>query len=162
MTDAPPPPAPEAGPGIEVRAVAVGEVRPFRLAYLRPGQGEAGVTYKTDDEPSAAHLGAYLGERLVGVVSHHLENRVAGVAPYGHPGVRARGLAIEPDAPLPAVADRLLATVLEAARALQAGEVWANVRLVQDPLYAAAGLAAVSSEFDIPGLGVHRVMARRL
>ncbi|MGE0193812.1 MAG: hypothetical protein AB7T63_17445 [Planctomycetota bacterium] len=156
-------PAPTPPPGVCVRPVDVELARPLRLKFLRPGVGEAGVTYKTDDEQSAEHLGAWRDDDLLGVVSFHLENRVAGVGPYGHPGLRARGLALdEASENARALAAMLLAAALEGAKRLGAAELWANVRLRQIPLFEASSLVAVSSEFDIPGLGAHRVLARPL
>lgn len=156
-------PAPSPRPDVEVRPVEVDVVRPLRLRYVRPGAGEGGVTYKTDDEPTAHHVGAWRGDDVVAVVSFHLENRVAGVGPYGHPGLRARGLALdEASEDAPAIAARLLESVLEGARRLGATELWANVRLRQLALFQAAGLVPVSSDFEIPGLGTHRVVARAL
>ena len=51
-------PAPTPPPGVSVRPVDVDQARPLRLKFLRPGVGESGVTYKTDDETSAAPASA--------------------------------------------------------------------------------------------------------
>jgi GNAT superfamily N-acetyltransferase len=40
--------------------------------------------------------------------------------------------------------------------------VWCNARLRAIPFYRRAGFAVVSDEFDVPGIGPHRVLARTL
>ena len=54
----------------------------------------------------------------------------------------------------------LLAACIEHAAASGGGELWCNARLVAVEFYRRAGFEVVSEEFDIPGIGPHRVMAR--
>lgn len=154
-------PAP-AGEALRVFEVDVVRVRPLRLAFLRPGQGEAAVIYETDALPDALHFIAERREHALGALSLHGENRVAGEGPWHAPGIRVRGLALDPAIDGATVSAALLAAAIEAAHRAAAVEVWANVRERQVPCFLAAGFGAVSDPFETPSLGSHLVMARSL
>lgn len=147
-------------PDYAVELVAVEVVRPMRHRYLRPGQPEDSVVYKSDACDTAMHAcvrddaGA-----VIGVGSVHAENRVAGHPPHHAPGYRIRGMAVEPDWRGKGVGRAILDHLLEVATEAGAAEVWANARVDAISLYERARFARLSSEFDIPTIGTHVVAA---
>jgi predicted GNAT family N-acyltransferase len=102
------------------------------------------------------HLGAFDGDRLVGIASLYREDRPGG--PAG--GWRLRGMATEPDARGAGFGAALLAGSVEHAAAAGGSEVWCNARMPAVDFYRRAGFAVVSEEFEIDGIGPHVVMAR--
>ena len=56
----------------------------------------------------------------------------------------------------------ILAALVDHARSQGATRVWCNARTPALSLYARAGFQRESEEFEIPGIGPHFVMARRV
>lgn len=126
-------------------------VRPLRLAVLRPGQPADSAVYPEDDGPDTVHLAAFAGGRVVATASLYREN-----------GWRLRGMATDPSVRGRGYGRAVLRAALDHAARRGAGEVWCNARLAAVGFYEGAGFAVVSDEFDVPGIGPHVVMTRRV
>ena len=149
----------ERGPGIAVliRPVSTEEIRPLRHRILRPGQGFEETLYPGDDLAETVHLGAFDGERLVGIASLYREDRAGG--PAG--GWRLRGMATDADVRGTGFGAALLAGCVEQVVASGGAELWCNARLSAIGFYRRAEFEVLSDEFDVPGIGPHVVMARK-
>ena len=134
------------------RAVSLVETRPLRQAVLRPHQT---VDAMAADEPAGASAaGAFDGETLISVGL---------VGPDGEPGAwRVRGMATAPDARGKGAGSAVLDALVAHATANGATRVWCNVRTPALSLYKRAGFRVVSEEFEIPEIGPHSAMERRL
>jgi predicted GNAT family N-acyltransferase len=110
--------------------------------------------YPGDDDASTVHVGAYIGERLVGIASLYREGRP------GQDGWRLRGMASAPDARGTGIGRALLDACVAHVAAAGGGELWCNARTPALPFYAKAGFEVISEPFDIPGIGPHVVMRR--
>jgi GNAT superfamily N-acetyltransferase len=139
-------------PAFEVRTVDPALTRPLRRRVLRPHESLAQLA---SHEPPGVHaVGAFAGDELVAV---------GFVCPDGEPGAwRVRGMATAPEHRGRGAGAAILAQLVEHARAQGATRVWCNARTPALGLYARAGFEPESEEFDIPGIGPHFVMARRV
>ena len=142
--------------GALIRAVSAEEIRPLRHRVLRPAQALEETVYPGDDLVDTVHLGAFDGDRLVGIASLYREDRAGG--PPG--GWRLRGMATEPDVRGSGFGAALVAASVEHVAAAGGSELWCNARKVAVGFYERAGFDVVSEEFEIPGIGAHVVMAR--
>ena len=143
------------GPGSRsIRPVTAEDIRPLRHRVLRPGQAFLETRYPGDD--AGVHLGAFAGDRLVGIASLYQEDRAGG--PAG--GWRLRGMATDPDVRGAGFGAALLAACMEHVGAAGGSEVWCNARMSAVGFYVRAGFEVVSEEFDVPGIGAHVVMTR--
>ena len=150
-------------PAWTIQPVGVEEVRPLRQRYLRPGAAPEAVVYRTDDDATAQHVAARLATgEVVGVGSLHAENRIAGIAPYGLPGMRVRGIAVDEAWRGKGVGSQVLRAMVRIGRTMGMREVWANARTSSLGFYRSARFKPVSSVFEIPGIGEHVVVARVL
>ncbi|HVM13278.1 MAG TPA: GNAT family N-acetyltransferase, partial [Egibacteraceae bacterium] len=104
------------------------------------------------------HLGAFDGQRLVGIASLYREDRAGG--PPG--GWRLRGMATDADVRGTGFGAALLGGCVEHVVAEGGAELWCNARLSAVGFYRRAGFEVLSEEFDVPGIGLHVVMARAL
>ena len=138
-----------------IRAVAAADVRPLRHRVLRPTQGFEETLYPGDALATTAHLGAFDGDRLVGIASLYLEGRAGG--PAG--GWRLRGMATEPDVRGAGFGARLLGACIGHVAAQRGHELWCNARIPALGFYRRAGFEVVSEEFEVAGIGTHVVMA---
>lgn len=141
--------------GALIRPVAAEDVRPLRHRILRPEQPLEATVYPGDDLPGSVHLGAFDGDRLVGIASLYHEPR-AGT----DDGWRLRGMATEAEARGRGLGAALLTACLEHVAAAGGGELWCNARDAAIGFYRRAGFDVISAEFDIPGIGPHVVMRR--
>jgi predicted GNAT family N-acyltransferase len=135
-----------------IRRVTAEEVRPLRHTVLRPSQPFQETLYPGDD--TGVHLGAFDGERLVGIASLYEEDRAGG--PAG--GWRLRGMATDAGVRGAGFGAALLTGCLEHVAAAGGTELWCNARLPAVGFYRRAGLEVVSDEFEVPGIGPHVVM----
>lgn len=144
---------------VDVRTVTATETRPLRHLVLRPGQPAESTIYPGDDDPDTRHFAAFVGGQLVGIASLYREARPgADIVP----GWRLRGMATSGEARGKGVGRALLAACLEHVAAHGGGEVWCNARAGALGFYSAAGFHVEGEEFEIPGIGLHRVMRRHV
>ncbi len=136
-----------------IRPVTAEEVRPLRHRVLRPGEGYDKTAYAGDLAAGSVHFGAFAGDRLVGIASLYREGRDGG------PGWRLRGMATDADVRGTGFGAALLAACVGHVGAMGGGELWCNARLAAVGFYKRAGLEVVSDEFDLPGFGLHVIMA---
>lgn len=148
-------------PGLSLRRVEAGLLRPLRRELLRPGLPPEASVYPRDDDPAVLHLGAFAPDgALVGIATYLPgEDRVAGQPPYRTPGARFRGLAVLEPWRKQGIGRALVAEVRAAARAQGVKELWANARVSSLGFFTRLGFHAVSSEFEITGIGAHVVIA---
>jgi GNAT superfamily N-acetyltransferase len=121
---------------------------------LRPGQPPSATVWPGDDDPRAGHVAlrdAGSGEIVA----------VGSVLPEGA-GWRVRGMATAPGARGRGLGARVLAELLDHARAQGAALVWCNARIGALSLYERAGFDAVGEPFEEPGIGPHRRMELEL
>lgn len=142
-----------AGRGL-IRQVSTDEVRPLRHRVLRPGQPFEETLYPGDE--AAVHLGAFAGDRLVGIASLYREDRPGG--PAG--GWRLRGMATDAGVRGAGFGAALLTGCVGTVAGAGGAELWCNARLAAVGFYRRSGFGVVSDEFDVAGIGPHVVMAR--
>ena len=144
-----------------IRAITAAETYPLRQQILRPHQTLAEVGFDGDDDPSAAHFGAFAGEVLVGIASV-LEQARPGAAPPAEGVWRVRGMATLPEVRGGGYGAKLLDACLEHARAHGGTTAWCNARVPAVDFYSRAGFRAEGGVFELPDIGPHVVMTRSL
>jgi GNAT superfamily N-acetyltransferase len=135
---------------IEIRAVAVEQTRPLRVAILRPHETLEQIARS---EPGRAYaVGAFDEDDLIAV-------GLIGPDPdRSDRAWRIRGMAVTPPSRGRGVGTAVLTALLEHASAMGARSVWCNARTPARSLYERAGFRAVSDEFELPEIGPHFVM----
>jgi GNAT superfamily N-acetyltransferase len=118
----------------------------LRWRVLRPGRSPNSAHFEGDDLPTTIHLGAFAGERLLGIATLIEKD-----------GLQLRGMATEPDARGSGAG---AAVVREAERiARESGlALWCNARAVALGFYEKMGWRIEGDEFDVPDVGPHFVM----
>lgn len=152
-----------ATPAFTIEEVDVEVVRPLRHRHLRPDQPRDAVAYESDTCETCRHFAARDAEgKVIGVATLHFQDRVAGLPPFGSPGMRMRGMAVEDDWRGKGVGAGLVARMLDFALAAGIAEAWANARTGNRRFYLKNGFREVSSAFELPSIGEHIVVARSL
>ena len=126
-----------------IRRVAAEEIRPLRLAVLRPGKPAEAVVWPGDDV--SVHLAAYDEQGgLAGCVS--IRPQPCDEPP--HPGAwQLRGMATDPAVRGQGYGGRLLDAAVEAAREVGAPMLWCNARRSARGFYRRGGWTATGEEF---------------
>jgi RluA family pseudouridine synthase len=144
---------------IAIRPISAAETRPLRRSVLRPHQTEAELAYAGDDAPATLHLGAFLGDALVGVASIYREPPPSETDPGDW---RLRGMATAPEIRGTGAGALLLQRCLDHARAAGGTRFWCNARTPAAGFYRRHGLETRGEAFDLPGIGPHFFMWRKL
>jgi predicted N-acetyltransferase YhbS len=139
---------------IEVRRAAAEEVRPLRLAVLRPDAPMVPSAY--DLESTTVHIGAFDGETVVGCATVFPE--ASDEEPLAW---RLRGMAVDPAYQGQGIGGRVLDAATHAAAAAGAPLIWANGRVTAMAFYQRLGWEAVGNVFiygpaDLPHLMIQR------
>ncbi len=143
---------------IGYRPAELTSVRELRQRLLRPHQGVEELVYRGDDHPDALHLGAFAGGRLVGIASVAPDPSAA-----REPDAwRLRGMATEPGVRERGIGGELLERCVAHAGRGGAALVWCNARTRAEPFYRRHGFEPVGEVFDVPVIGPHVRMVRRL
>lgn len=165
MADAPP-----SRPTITTQRITAADTIPLRSAILRPGYPVSDCTFPGDDDPLTFHAGAMLDGAIVSIASMYLESRPTDAPGGAGRGAdhaagsawRLRGMATDPDlrgsGAGRAALDACLAHVREHGGTL----AWCNARTEAIGFYERLGWSILGEEFDIPTVGPHYVMERRL
>lgn len=152
---------------LEIRLLHAVDVRQMRHTVLRPHQPPEELVYPKDDHPQTFHLGGYIDGQQVGIASFLYDDhpeladpgfqyRIRGMATL--PEYRGKGIgAALVDFGLMVVQQKLAETPEKNTR-----RVWCNARESAFGFYESCGFVLMGDFFDIPGIGLHKVMWREL
>ena len=141
-----------------VRRATFAEILGLRHAELRPGLPIEAAHFDGDAEPSTVHLGAFDDDGAI-VCCTTLMRR-----PYdGADAVQLRGMATRRDRARSGIGTRIVGFAETVVRETFGCDVlWCNARTSAIGFYARVGWKVTSAEFDVPGVGPHVRMVRRL
>lgn len=144
---------------MKIRIIPSHKTLPIRQLILRPGKALDACTFEGDNVRSNVHLGAFKNAKLVGVVSliknksEHFKERNQ---------FQLRGMAVLPEFRGRHIATALLQMAEERLRDKQVETLWCNAREIAIGLYEKHGFEHVGNTFEVPGIGLHRTMYKRL
>lgn len=157
-------------PELRVERISAEQTHPLRMQVLRPGYPEAAIVFPGDEDPSTLHVGALLGDELVAIASLYLESR-----PTDAPGTderaddhdagtawRLRGMATHPAQRRRGAGAATLRACERHATEHDGTLLWCNARTEAVPFYEANGWVVLGEEFDIPTVGPHFIMEKRI
>jgi|SRR5690606_3684106 len=142
-----------------IRSITADEVLPLRSRVLRSGLPPSECRFEADQLPTTFHRGLFVENRLVSILSCQRED----LEDYNGVGYRLRGVATDSDSQGKGYGSHLLEhTIAYLADELKADYVWCNARRVAYEFYRKFGFQFLSEEFEIPGIGLHKVMCLAL
>jgi hypothetical protein len=144
---------------VVVRRATLAEIIALRHAELRPGLARDTACFDGDEDPETRHFAAFLSG----------DPAPAGCASFmarpwcDEPAYQLRGMATRAALVRQGIGSALLASVESAVRADTAVRIlWCHARLAALPFYRHVAWEVVSDVFDIPSVGPHHTMVRRL
>ena len=142
-----------------IRPIDAEDTRALRHAVLRPGQPFEATRYEEDAAPETAHFGCFRAGKLVGVASVYREPSPKAEDAQGW---RLRGMATDPEVRGLGCGRALLNAVAGHAAGQGGDLLWCNARSTAAGFYLGAGFRQIGTDYDVPGLGPHYFMQKRL
>jgi len=140
------------------KCITAKDTIPIRHAVLRPHQTPEDCVYPGDHVDEAFHFGAFEGDELVTIASVYPEVETR----YGEVGdreqYRLRGMATLPEWRGSGLGKDVLRACVQRCWDDGGQVFWCNARTSAAGFYEGMGFMALPEEFDIPGIGPHRVM----
>jgi GNAT superfamily N-acetyltransferase len=138
-----------------IRFIALEDAIPIRNIVLREGKMPPGQPrFPSDDVEGIFHVGYYADDELACVASFHPE----GYGEFHGKGYQLRGMATLEAHRGKGFGNQLLNFAIVYLRGQKANYVWCNARKIALRFYESIGFEIISDEFEVPGIGPHRVM----
>lgn len=146
---------------IEVRVITAAETWPLRLQVLRPGYPPVAAQFPGDDLPDTRHFGAFLknSNQLVGIASLFLAEMPQRSECRA---LQLRGMATTPEVRGRGFGHALVSACVAFARDSGMDLLWCNARTGAVGFYRKLNWEIVGEEFEIPDVGPHFLMWRRI
>ncbi|WP_316750728.1 GNAT family N-acetyltransferase [Pedobacter gandavensis] len=141
-----------------IKKITAAETLPLRSLVLRNGMPYAQCIFPQDAQEGVFHLGCFEGTQLVTVATFFPEDRLE----QGAGGFRLRGMASDPAFAGKGYGAKLIKFAIDELTSANAAYIWCNARSTAAPFYEKLGFVLISEEFQIPGVGPHFDMLRKL
>jgi len=132
---------------------------PLRHAVLRPHMTLEDCDYPNDRNPDSFHLGVFHRDELICIGSFYAE-RAEGLK--GWRQYRLRGMATHAEHRGKGAGGHLVRFAMDHLAHLKADLLWCNARREAMDFYGRLGFDVQGDAFDIPGIGEHFQMHRRV
>lgn len=143
----------------KVKEVSVDDILPIRSAELREGIDTELCRFDEDNEIDTIHLGLFYEGQIIGCLTVIRKQHEAFTEPNQH---QYRGMAVKKAYQGNATGNLLLNKADRLVLARNARFIWIHARKRALNFYRRNGYSVVGSSFDIPGIGAHYLMSKRL
>jgi len=142
---------------LNIREIQALETLPLRKDLLRPHLTPEQCIYPVDDESATCHLGGFIDDSMVSIVSIYQRNLPG---EQNKRGYQFRALAVVEAFRSQGYGLALLHAVEKFARENAADYLWANARMTAVEFYRKAGYTIDDKEFIVEGVGPHVIVSR--
>ncbi|MFT5320813.1 MAG: GNAT superfamily N-acetyltransferase [Pseudohongiellaceae bacterium] len=142
---------------MEIREINASATLALRKRLLRPHLSAEECIYPGDDDRTSCHLGAFIDNALIGIVSIY---RKGLPDQEDNCAYQFRALAIVEASRNKGYGLTLLHAVEKYARDKRADYLWANARITAINFYRKANYSIDDNEFIVEGVGPHVIVSR--
>lgn len=140
-----------------VSLISLEETLSLRSRVLRNGQiAPANCINEGDDQPDTFHTGWKENGQILGIATFMREN----LEGESGQGFRLRGMAVAPEYQGRGLGAKVLELGMEKLKSEGINYLWCNARKVAYDFYVRQGFEFLSEEFEIAGIGPHKVMRK--
>jgi predicted GNAT family N-acyltransferase len=144
---------------LNVKQINASDTHEIRQRMLREGFPIEDCIFKGDEEEQTFHLGAFEEGKLVSVASFYYDKNDTFDEPNQY---RLRGMATLPDYQHRGLSRELLKMAFPLIKRNFCTLLWCNARTSAVGFYQKTGFEKVGEEFDIPTVGPHYLMFKKL
>ncbi len=138
-----------------VSFIKIEQALPLRSEILRDNLLKPEDCYFDGDlEADSFHLGYFMNDELVSVASFHHQTKPG----FEGDAYQLRGMATAKNAQGKGYGNQLINFAIVYLKGKKVNYLWCNARKVAFQFYKNSGFEFISEEFDIPGIGPHKVM----
>ncbi|MGG2067144.1 GNAT family N-acetyltransferase [Bacillus sp. S14(2024)] len=144
---------------IEIKRIDCSQTYALRHEILRPNQSLEDCRYTSDNEENTFHLGAFMDDKLISIASFSYE-----IHPSLGEGIhyRLRGMATEQNFRKQHAGSTLIHSAEAILAERHAQLLWCNARITVANYYTRLGFQEYGEIFDIPPIGLHKLMYKIL
>jgi len=143
---------------IEIRRISSTETYDVRHPVLRKGMPRESCAFTGDDDEQTVHFGLFEDGLLVGIVSVFSANHEN----FAGKQVQLRGMAVLESHQGKGFGKMLIREAEKHAAGSGVEFIWFNARINAVGFYQKMGYSIVGDAFDIPNIGIHYIMYRKL
>lgn len=144
---------------LQTKQVAVEQILPLRRDILRPGKTLEQSRFDGDLDPHTFHLALFENEKVLSVASFMANH--SDKLPHSRQ-YQLRGMAVAKDRQGKGLGKILFQKGEDILREKGIEILWFNARSHAVPFYEKAGCTVVGNEFQIPNVGPHFLMIKKL
>ena len=138
-----------------IKFIRADEVLAIRNDILRDGKLTLDeCRFPTDTIEGTFHLGYFNDEKLISIASFHPQTYDG----YNGIAYQLRGMATVEKYQGNGIGNQLLNFAIVYLRGQKVNYLWCNARIKAIKFYQSTGFEIISDEFDVPNIGMHRVM----
>jgi len=143
---------------LKIKEITATKTHALRIKILRKGIAQNYI-FKEDYSPSSFHLGAFTEAKCIGIASF-IEKE------HPHFGYKKsyqlRGMAIEQNQQKKGIGKQLLEKSIAILQEKKTKILWCNAREVAVSFYKKQDFSIVGKAFDIPTIGMHYLMYKKI
>lgn len=143
----------------KVKEVSVDDILPIRSAELREGLDPEQCRFEEDNDADTIHLGLFSEGEIIGCLTVLRKQHEQFDEPIQH---QYRGMAVKKAFQGNAMGNLLLNKADRLVLDRGASFIWIHARKLALNFYRRNGYSVVGSSFNIPGIGEHYLMYKRL
>ncbi|WP_031427535.1 GNAT family N-acetyltransferase [Flavimarina sp. Hel_I_48] len=143
---------------IEIQSITAQDTYGIRHKVLRPGRPFKECFFEGDTAPQTFHIGAFSMGKLIGVASFMVDE----YSGFSGKQFRLRGMAVLTDYQGQGIGKKLVVYGEEKVREKGFDLLWFNARKIAIEFYKRLGFTIKGNAFEIPTVGKHYVMFKKL
>ena len=142
---------------ISIKQIKTAETYPLRIEILRNNIPE-NYHFIGDDNKKAIHLGAFINNRIVGIVSLMQNTHTEFTDEFVY---QLRGMAIKEEMQKQGIGKKLILESLKLLKRKGCTILWCNAREVAIKFYLNLGFIIKGNSFEIKDIGIHFMMYKK-
>jgi ribosomal protein S18 acetylase RimI-like enzyme len=142
-----------------VKKITALETYPVRHQVLRKGKPIETCTFDGDNDATTMHFGLYENEKIIGIVSIYLANNHIFTDEMQF---QIRGMAVLENFQGKGFGKQLILASENFCEEKKATLIWFNARDKAIPFYEKLGYESIGEAFEIPNIGIHFVMYKKI
>lgn len=136
----------------DIKKISAEKTHAIRHPMLRQGRPIEDCVFDGDKDPKTIHLGAFIENKLVGVLSAYQKNTTVFDVKESY---QIRGVAVLTTAHRKGIGRALMANIEHQLKQRKIDLIWLNARITAVDFYTALAYQQKGNAFEIEGIGTH-------